>query len=61
MDTILSRLSRYIIETGLATSIVAVTALALFARYPLNNLHLVPCLILTKAYSNSLVAVRLFL
>ena len=58
-DTILSRLSLYIIETGLATSIVAVGALAFFTKYPWNNLHLVPCMILTKAYSNSLIAVRL--
>jgi hypothetical protein len=59
-DTILTRLSRYVIETGLATSIIAVGALVLFVKYPSNNLHNMLCVILTKTYSNSLMAVRLF-
>ena len=56
-DTMLTRLTRYAIETGLATTVVAITDLILYHRYPTINVHLVPCYILTKAYTNSLLAV----
>ena len=56
-DTLLTRLSRYAIETGLVTTVVAIADLSLYHRYPDLNIHLVPCYSLTKAYSNSLLAV----
>jgi hypothetical protein len=56
-DTLLTRLSRYAIETGLVTTVVAIADLSLYHRYPDLNIHLVPCYSLTKAYSNNLLAV----
>ncbi|KAF7344690.1 putative Transmembrane protein [Mycena venus] len=56
-DSLLIRLRRYVIETGLATTCVAITDLALYQRYPGLNLHLAACYILTKVYSVTFLAV----
>ncbi|PFH50198.1 hypothetical protein AMATHDRAFT_61536 [Amanita thiersii Skay4041] len=44
------------IETGMATSIVAVIELILFSKFPKNNLHYLCFLFLSKLYSNTMLA-----
>jgi hypothetical protein len=59
-DSILVRLNRWTIETGLFTTVVAILDMILYSLFPEGNVHLVPCYVLTKAYSNCLLAVSWF-
>ncbi|OBZ78237.1 hypothetical protein A0H81_02450 [Grifola frondosa] len=54
-DTILNKLIRLIVETGLATAVLAIVELTLFLTFKHNFYHVTPSLILSKLYSNSML------
>lgn len=54
-DTMLKKLITLIVETGMATAIVAILELTMFLKFKNNFFHIVPALILSKLYSNSLL------
>jgi hypothetical protein len=59
-DAMLTRLVRLIIETGFATTVIAVVDLALFAGVTGNNVHFITDLMVSKLYANNLLIVSLF-
>ncbi|KAG2125490.1 hypothetical protein DEU56DRAFT_824814 [Suillus clintonianus] len=52
-DSILNRLIRITMETGMTTAIIAIIELTLFLTFEHNFYHVVPSFILSKMYSNS--------
>ncbi|KAL0959969.1 hypothetical protein HGRIS_011631 [Hohenbuehelia grisea] len=52
-----NRLMRLIIETGAVTALAATADLIIFFAFPHNNFHTVPCLIMSKFYSNTAFAI----
>jgi len=54
-DSVLNKLIRIIVETGMATAIVAIIELSMFLSFKHNFYHIVPSLMLSKLYSNSLL------
>jgi hypothetical protein len=57
-NTILTRIIRVTVETGLVTAIFATLDIVLFLAFPDVNYHIAPNLALAKLYSNSLLMVR---
>ena len=55
----LTRLIRLVIETGLSCAAVATLGLVLFVVYQKEFYWSVPAIIISKLYSNSLLAVSL--
>ncbi|KAF9461108.1 hypothetical protein BDZ94DRAFT_1310955 [Collybia nuda] len=55
-QTLVTKLTRLTIETGLLTATIALIDATLFLALPTRNLHVAPALILGKLYSNTLVA-----
>lgn len=55
-DSVITKLIRMTVETGLVTTTVAITELILYLVYPHNNLHMIPALALAKLYTNTLLA-----
>lgn len=56
--TLLTKIIRVSIETGLICATFALLDLSIFLAYPHNNYHIPICMCLSKIYSNSLLAVR---
>ncbi|KZT63568.1 hypothetical protein DAEQUDRAFT_733668 [Daedalea quercina L-15889] len=54
-NKIINRLIRVIVETGMATAILAILDLVFFLHFKHNYYHLVCALLLSKLYSNSLL------
>jgi hypothetical protein len=52
-DSMLNRLIRITIETGMATAVIAIIELTLFLTFKHNFYHVVPAFMLSKLYSNS--------
>lgn len=55
-DSVITKLIRMTVETGLVTTTAAITELILFLVYEHNNLHMIPALALAKLYTNTLLA-----
>ncbi|KZT00515.1 uncharacterized protein LAESUDRAFT_666021, partial [Laetiporus sulphureus 93-53] len=55
-DIVINKLIQLVIETGMATAIIAIIELSLFLQFKHNFYHIVPALLLSKMYSNSLLA-----
>lgn len=55
--TLLTKIVRVSVETGLICAMVAILDLSIFLSYPHNNFHVPLCMCLSKLYSNSLLAV----
>lgn len=55
-DTVITKLIRMTVETGLVTTTAAITELILYLVYQRNNLHMIPALALAKLYTNTLLA-----
>lgn len=55
--TLLTKIIRVSIETGLICATFALLDLSIFLSYPHNNYHIPLCMCLSKIYSNSLLAV----
>lgn len=55
--TLLSKIIRITLETGLACATLAILDLALFLAFQENNYHLAPSIALSKIYANSLLVV----
>jgi len=56
-DKLLNKIILLVIETGLATAVVAVIELALFVGIPDRHYYVVPALMLSKLYTNSLLVI----
>ncbi|KAJ7449287.1 hypothetical protein FB451DRAFT_1531678 [Mycena latifolia] len=54
-ETLLGRMVRITVQTGLATVVTACIDLFLFVHFTNNDFHLVPAYVLGKLYSNSLL------
>jgi len=54
-DTMINMLMKLVLETGLATAAIAVIELSLFLRFKHTFYHIVPALMLSKLYTNSLL------
>ncbi|KAJ7139093.1 hypothetical protein C8R44DRAFT_763882 [Mycena epipterygia] len=54
-ETLLGRMVKITVQTGLATVVTACIDLFLFIHFTANDFHLVPAYILGKLYSNSLL------
>lgn len=52
-DSLLNKLIRITIETGMLTAIIAIIELTLFLTFKHNFYHVVPAFMLSKLYSNS--------
>ncbi|KAG2341896.1 hypothetical protein BDR05DRAFT_935901 [Suillus weaverae] len=52
-DSMLNKLIRITIETGMVTAMIAIVELTLFLTFKHNFYHVVPAFILSKLYSNS--------
>ncbi|KAF8992092.1 hypothetical protein BDZ89DRAFT_1086394 [Hymenopellis radicata] len=55
-DTQITKIIRLFLETGLLTSTVAILDVIFFFLFPPNTLHEVPSLMLSKLYTNALLA-----
>lgn len=55
-DSVITKLIRMTVETGMLTTTAAITELILFLVYQHNNLHMIPALALAKLYTNTLLA-----
>ncbi|CAE6511105.1 unnamed protein product [Rhizoctonia solani] len=55
-DSVITKLIRMTVETGLVTTTAAITELILYLVYQKNNLHMIPALALAKLYTNTLLA-----
>lgn len=59
--TLLTRIIRASVETGLICATFAILDLSIFLSFPHNNYHVPMCMCLSKLYSNSLLAVHVSL
>ncbi|CAE6499484.1 unnamed protein product [Rhizoctonia solani] len=55
-DSVITKLIRMTVETGLVTTTAAITDLILYLVFQKNNLHMIPALALAKLYTNTLLA-----
>ncbi|KAG8730030.1 hypothetical protein FRC12_020553 [Ceratobasidium sp. 428] len=55
-DSVITKLIRMTVETGMVTTTAAITELILYLVYQHNNLHMIPALALAKLYTNTLLA-----
>ncbi|CAE6438264.1 hypothetical protein ACGC1H_007007 [Rhizoctonia solani] len=55
-DSVITKLIRMTVETGLVTTTAATVELILYLVYQKNNLHMIPALALAKLYTNTLLA-----
>ncbi|KAG8743246.1 hypothetical protein FRC10_012290 [Ceratobasidium sp. 414] len=55
-DTVITKLIRMTVETGMVTTTAAISELILYLVYQHNNLHMIPALALAKLYTNTLLA-----
>jgi hypothetical protein len=55
-NSIMAKLIKLTVETGMVTTIGAVTELIFFLVFRTNNMHFIPFLMLAKLYSNTLLA-----